>query len=209
MGSIEQQWLEIACQRLGWTLIHFLWQGVAVAVILAALMHLLKQASAQTRYGVAGMALLVMVVAPILTLTAMIDPASTEMPMPQTPPAKKVIEQAIKEARSLDHRYVGTEHMLLGLLGVRDGISSEVLIALGVEAEAVREKVVELVGPRGMNRLDTGLPSPPEPGDLEPASFVRFLGEMPLLGERISKLEQAVDRLTEEIRALRRDLEAR
>ncbi|MCH8219131.1 MAG: M56 family metallopeptidase, partial [Planctomycetes bacterium] len=87
MGSIEQQWLELVCQSLGWTLIHFLWQGGAVAVILAALMHLLKQASAQTRYGVAGMALLVMVVAPILTLTVMIDPATTEMPMPQTPSA--------------------------------------------------------------------------------------------------------------------------
>lgn len=47
--------------------------------------------------------------------------------LPQTPRAKKVIEYAMEEARALHHNYVGTEHLLLGLLRTEDGIASEVL----------------------------------------------------------------------------------
>jgi ATP-dependent Clp protease ATP-binding subunit ClpA len=51
--------------------------------------------------------------------------------LPQTPRAKKVIECAIEEARSLNHNYVGTEHLLLGLLREHDGVAAQVLMNLG------------------------------------------------------------------------------
>jgi hypothetical protein len=51
--------------------------------------------------------------------------------LPQTPRAKKVIEYAIEEARNLNHNYVGTEHLLLGLLREHDGVAAQVLMNLG------------------------------------------------------------------------------
>ena len=66
--------------------------------------------------------------------------------LPQTPRAKKVIEFAIEEARSLNHNYVGTEHILLGLLRETEGIAAQVLMNLGLKLEEVREEVLELLG---------------------------------------------------------------
>ena len=66
--------------------------------------------------------------------------------LPQTPRAKKVIEYAIEEARSLNHNYVGTEHLLLGLLREHDGVAAQVLMNLGLKLEEVREEVLSLLG---------------------------------------------------------------
>jgi len=66
--------------------------------------------------------------------------------LPQTPRAKKVIEYAIEEARSLNHNYVGTEHILLGLLRENDGIAAQVLMNLGLKLEDVRQEVLNLLG---------------------------------------------------------------
>ncbi len=66
--------------------------------------------------------------------------------LPQTPRAKKVIEFAIEEARSLNHNYVGTEHLLLGLLREHDGVAAQVLMNLGLKLEEVREEVLNLLG---------------------------------------------------------------
>jgi ATP-dependent Clp protease ATP-binding subunit ClpC len=66
--------------------------------------------------------------------------------LPQTPRAKKVIEYAIEEARSLNHNYVGTEHLLLGLLREHDGVAAQVLMNLGLKLEEVREEVLNLLG---------------------------------------------------------------
>ncbi len=54
--------------------------------------------------------------------------------LPQTPRAKKVIEYAIEEARNLNHNYVGTEHLLLGLLREQEGVAAQVLMNLELEA---------------------------------------------------------------------------
>ena len=69
--------------------------------------------------------------------------------LPQTPRAKKVIEYAIEEARNLNHNYVGTEHLLLGLLREHDGVAAQVLINLGLKLEDVREEVLNLLGAGG------------------------------------------------------------
>jgi ATP-dependent Clp protease ATP-binding subunit ClpC len=66
--------------------------------------------------------------------------------LPQTPRAKKVIEYAIEEARNLNHNYVGTEHLLLGLLREHDGVAAQVLMNLTLKLEEVREEVLNLLG---------------------------------------------------------------
>ncbi len=67
--------------------------------------------------------------------------------LPQTPRAKKVIEYSIEEARNLNHNYVGTEHLLLGLLREEEGVAAQVLMNLGLKLEDVREGVLNLLGP--------------------------------------------------------------
>ncbi len=88
--------------------------------------------------------------------------------LPQTPRAKKVIEYAIEEARNLNHNYVGTEHLLLGLLREHDGVAAQVLMNLGLKLEEVREEVLNLLG-AGMDADDAdavkGGPGSGEPGE--------------------------------------------
>ena len=66
--------------------------------------------------------------------------------LPQTPRAKKVIEYAIEEARALNHNYVGTEHILLGLLRETEGIAAQVLMDMDMRLEDVRQEVLNLLG---------------------------------------------------------------
>jgi len=72
--------------------------------------------------------------------------------LPQTPRAKKVIEYSMEEARNLQHNFVGTEHILLGLLREQEGVAAQVLINLGLKLEDVREEVLNLLG----NGLESG-----------------------------------------------------
>ena len=82
--------------------------------------------------------------------------------LPQTPRAKKVIEYAIEEARNLNHNYVGTEHLLLGLLREHDGVAAQVLMNLGLKLEEVRDEVLNLLG-AGVEPEEQG-GEPTEPG---------------------------------------------
>src|SRR5262245_13073519 len=65
----------------------------------------------------------------------------TRSPLPQTAGAKKVIEYAVEEARNLGHDYIGTEHLLLGLLREQEGVAAQVLMNLGLKPEAAREEL--------------------------------------------------------------------
>src|SRR5690348_6870356 len=62
-----------------------------------------------------------------------------------TPRAKKVIELAIDEARRLNHHYIGTEHLLLGLVREGEGIAAGVLESLGVNLERVRSETIRVL----------------------------------------------------------------
>ncbi|MCY2929467.1 MAG: ATP-dependent Clp protease ATP-binding subunit [Planctomycetota bacterium] len=73
--------------------------------------------------------------------------------LPQTPKAKKVLEFAIEEARNLNHNYVGTEHLLLGLLRETDGVAAQVLMNLGIKLDEVRAEVLNILG-AGMEPAD-------------------------------------------------------
>lgn len=79
--------------------------------------------------------------------------------LPQTPRAKKVIEYAIEEARNLNHNYVGTEHLLLGLLREQDGVAAQVLMNLGLKLDEVREEVLNLLG-AGVESEEPNSPMP-------------------------------------------------
>jgi ATP-dependent Clp protease ATP-binding subunit ClpC len=76
--------------------------------------------------------------------------------LPHTPRAKKVIEYSIEEARNLNHNYVGTEHLLLGLLREQEGVAAQVLMNLGLKLEDVREEVLNLLGHNMPNESEGG-----------------------------------------------------
>jgi ATP-dependent Clp protease ATP-binding subunit ClpA len=66
--------------------------------------------------------------------------------LPQTPRAKMVIEYSIEESRVLNHNYVGTEHLLLGLLREQEGVAAQILSNFGLSLEDVREETLNLLG---------------------------------------------------------------
>ena len=66
--------------------------------------------------------------------------------VPFTPRAKKALELAAEEARALGHNYIGTEHLLLGLIREGEGMASQVLLNVGLDLNTVRNEVMELLG---------------------------------------------------------------
>ena len=76
--------------------------------------------------------------------------------IPFTPRAKKVLESSLREALQLGHKYIGTEHILLGLLREGEGVAAQVLVKLGADLARVREQVVQLLAARGELSLARG-----------------------------------------------------
>src|SRR5919201_1481217 len=68
--------------------------------------------------------------------------------IPFTPRAKKVLELAMREALSLGHNYIGTEHVLLGIARENHGVAARILLDLGADAETIRNTVIEMLGPQ-------------------------------------------------------------
>ena len=83
---------------------------------------------------------------------------------PFTPRSKKVLELALRESMRLDHNYIGTEHLLLGLVREGQGVASRVLSNLGVEGDEVRVELARMLGGEAGQRLgaESGEDSPPE-----------------------------------------------
>ena len=73
------------------------------------------------------------------------DEAATGQ-VPFTPRAKKVLELSLKEAMSLNHNYIGTEHVLLGLVRENQGVAARILLEFDVDADKVRNEVLRLLG---------------------------------------------------------------
>jgi len=135
--------------------------------------------------------------------------------LPQTPRAKKAIEYAMDEARNLGHTYVGTEHLLLGLLREEEGVAAQVLMNLGLRLDSVREEILELIGngkddsergtnasqtPQPVGAPETEMPKPTNSKSKTPAldSFGRDLTELcrqkkldPVIG-RDKEIERAI-----------------
>ncbi|MGH9077265.1 MAG: ATP-dependent Clp protease ATP-binding subunit [Acidimicrobiales bacterium] len=71
--------------------------------------------------------------------------SSTAGSPPFTPRAKKVLELSLREALQLGHNYIGTEHMLLGLVREGEGVAAQVLVSLGADLSRVRQQVIQLL----------------------------------------------------------------
>src|SRR4029450_1438854 len=74
--------------------------------------------------------------------------------IPFTPRAKKVLELSLREALALGHNYIGTEHILLGLIREGEGVAAQVLINLGAGLERTRQQVVQLLA--GLSGVEGG-----------------------------------------------------
>ena len=68
--------------------------------------------------------------------------------IPFTPRAKKVLELALREALSLGHNYIGTEHILLGLVRENEGVAARILLDFDADAEMIRSQTLALLGPK-------------------------------------------------------------
>ena len=80
--------------------------------------------------------------------------------IPFTPRAKKVLELSLREALQLGHNYIGTEHILLGLIREGEGVAAQVLVKLGADLNRVRQQVIQLLsGYQGKEAVPTGGPA--------------------------------------------------
>ncbi len=107
--------------------------------------------------------------------------------IPFTPRAKRVLELSVDEARQLGHNYVGTEHLLLGLIREGEGVAARVLLELGVDRKKVREETLKLLG---------GTPSVSQPereGKVETPALNQFGRDLTLLA-REGKLDPIIGR---------------
>jgi ATP-dependent Clp protease ATP-binding subunit ClpC len=75
-------------------------------------------------------------------------PASGQIPF--TPRAKKALELALKEALALGHKYIGTEHILLGIARVDDGVAASILSSFDADVDTIRNEVVRTLGGRAV-----------------------------------------------------------
>ena len=149
--------------------------------------------------------------------------------IPFTPRAKKVLELALREAQQLGHGYIGTEHLLLGLIREGSGVAAQVLVRLGADLNRTRQQVVQLLhGRQGEDVTSEDLPLPGDApayaGSLERrlAAIERWIGLRPDLedlddpgglGGEIARVrrekEAAIDRQDFEASAALRDQEKR
>ena len=80
--------------------------------------------------------------------------------IPFTPRAKKVLELSLREALQLGHNYIGTEHILLGLIREGEGVAAQVLVKLGADLNRVRQQVIQLLsGYQGKETVASGGPA--------------------------------------------------
>jgi ATP-dependent Clp protease ATP-binding subunit ClpC len=80
--------------------------------------------------------------------------------IPFTPRAKKVLELALREAQALGHQYIGTEHVLLGLVRENSGVAARILLDFGADAERIRNEIIGLLSGGRPGRVQ-GLVSTP------------------------------------------------
>ncbi|HEY2201161.1 MAG TPA: Clp protease N-terminal domain-containing protein, partial [Solirubrobacteraceae bacterium] len=113
--------------------------------------------------------------------------------IPFTPRAKKVLELSLREALQLGHNYIGTEHILLGLIREGDGVAAQVLVKLGADLNRVRQQVIQLLhGYQGKE------PGPAAAGSAEAAPSTSLVldqfGRNLTQGAREGKLDPVIGR---------------
>jgi ATP-dependent Clp protease ATP-binding subunit ClpC len=117
--------------------------------------------------------------------------------IPFTPRAKKVLELSLRESLQLGHDYIGTEHILLGLLREGDGVAAQVLVRLGADMTRVRRQVIMLLE----GRENVAVATPLRAGDVPEEVMLRrsivrerWMGEvqksLTKIGERLDAIER-------------------
>ena len=141
--------------------------------------------------------------------------------IPFTPRAKKVLELSLREAQQLGHNYIGTEHILLGLIREGSGVAAQVLVKLGADLDRTRQQVVQLLrGYQGEDLTGEGIPLPDDALtqvdslDRRLAAIERWVGLRPDLDDLDQEIAQvcrekeaAIDRQDFEAAAALRDQE--
>ena len=129
--------------------------------------------------------------------------------IPFTPRAKKVLELTSREARQLGHHYIGTEHILLGLIREGEGVAAQVLVKLGADLNRVRQQVIQLLhgyqgkepeaapGGRGRSRVPADVPARVNVIESRLSAIEQRVGTGPATGD-----------LDEQIAQVRRDKES-
>ncbi|HEY3728036.1 MAG TPA: Clp protease N-terminal domain-containing protein [Solirubrobacteraceae bacterium] len=112
----------------------------------------------------------------------------TEGQVPFTPRAKKVLELALRESLILGHNYIGTEHILLGLVRENEGVAARILLDFDADAERIRNEVIRMV------------PGPEPPGSRQVTMSSGRPTRRPLDVAWLDGLGAALDRLALEIR---------
>ena len=80
--------------------------------------------------------------------------------IPFTPRAKKVLELALREALSLGHNYIGTEHILLGLVRENEGVAARILLDFDADAEKIRNEIIRMLSGPGRRQQGGGAATP-------------------------------------------------
>jgi len=123
--------------------------------------------------------------------------------IPLTPRAKKVLELSLRESQQLGHNYIGTEHILLGLLREGDGVAPQVLVKLGADLNRVRQQVIQLLhgyqakgpalarSPAGEHTLLPGVQTRLEVAEARLAALEQRVGT----GPDTSDLDDQIDRV--------------
>ena len=119
--------------------------------------------------------------------------------IPFTPRAKKVLELSLREGLQLGHNYIGTEHLLLGLIREGEGVAAQVLVKLGADLNRVRQQVIQLLsGYQGKETAAAGVGPGGSPEGQQAGSLVLDqFGRNLTLAAREGKLDPVIGRSTE------------
>ena len=112
--------------------------------------------------------------------------------IPFTPRAKKVLELSLREALQLGHNYIGTEHILLGLIREGEGVAAQVLVKLGADLNRVRSTVIQLLsGYQGKEAVTQGGPAE---GTASTSTVLDQFGRNLTVAAREGKLDPVIGR---------------
>jgi ATP-dependent Clp protease ATP-binding subunit ClpA len=133
--------------------------------------------------------------------------------IPFTPRSKKVLELSLREALQLGHNYIGTEHILLGMMSEGQGVGAQVLVRLGADLDGVRQQVTQVLHEHG-SRTESSQPSerPSRTGETSSRSGERQrteAGSSRVAGPRefwLTEIQDALAKIADRLTAIERHL---
>jgi ATP-dependent Clp protease ATP-binding subunit ClpC len=135
--------------------------------------------------------------------------------IPFTPRAKQVLKLALREALELGHNYIGTEHILLGLIHEGEGVAAQVLVRMDADLDTVRQQVIELLhGYQGEGQTTAAVQRSGKAGRGKRKLLSEIMDRLDSVESRLSALEQRVGTgpdvrdLDQEIKQVRREKES-